>query len=175
MEHTEIITASELSDYAQTRESEAVIPELIWMLVKESVPDLTVCRIPYGDAINQPGWDGLVETEKGCREFVPLQKSFWEIGTGGKPRDKATKDFKTRTRNMNYDDRKEACYVFVTPHAGITGNFNEPQQRKWKKRYAKFGWKDIKILDGITLANWLREFPAIGKWLLKKTGRIAAD
>jgi len=61
MEHTQFVVPSELEHYADTRESQAVIPELVYMLVKESVSDLTECRIPYGDAINQPGWDGLVE------------------------------------------------------------------------------------------------------------------
>jgi len=61
LEHTQLITSTELESYADTRESESVIPELIYLLVNESArDDLTACRIPYGDAINQPGWDGLV-------------------------------------------------------------------------------------------------------------------
>ena len=70
MEHTHIVNASELERYADTRESEAVIPELIWMLVNE-VPDLTSCRIPYGDSVNQSGLDGLVEANSGFKQFVP--------------------------------------------------------------------------------------------------------
>src|SRR5450759_2211435 len=115
MEHTLIVTATELEIYADRRDSEAVIPELICMLVKESVADLTTCRIPYGDSINQPGWDGLVETEIGFRQFVPSKKSYWEIGTGGKPQDKATKDFRKRTKKLIPQELESAEYVFVTP------------------------------------------------------------
>lgn len=79
MEHTQIVSATELEKYAGTRESQAVIPELIWMLVSQSATDLTTCRIPYGDHINQPGWDGCVETENGFRQFISKEKSFWEI------------------------------------------------------------------------------------------------
>ena len=75
MEHTQIVNATELEAYAETRDSEAVIPELIWLLVTQSARDLTRCRIPYGDSINQPGWDGLLETETGFRQFIPNKQS----------------------------------------------------------------------------------------------------
>ncbi len=165
MGHTQIVTAKDLTTYAKTRDSEAAIPELIWRLVKDSVSDLTTCRIPYGDAINQPGWDGLVETENGFRQFVPKQKSFWEIGTGGHLLNKATSDFEKRTAQMSPEERAEADYVFATPNI-----WSEPSQRKWISQRKDRGWHAIKILDSVQLADWLREFPAIGRWLLKKMG-----
>ena len=82
MDHTHLVQVSDLERYADTRESQAVIPELIYWLVRQSAPSLTVCRIPYGDAVNQPGWDGLVETDESFLEFVPQGASYWEIGTG---------------------------------------------------------------------------------------------
>ena len=169
MEHTEIVTASELQTYADRRDSEAIIPELISMLIKESVSDLTLCRIPYGDMVNQPGWDGLVETENGHREFVPRKKSYWEMGTGGKPGRKATEDFANRTRAATPEERQDATYVVVTPHSL---RWPQPSQARWLKKYGKFQWKDIKIIDGVQMADWLREYPAIGKWLLKKIGLV---
>src|SRR5437867_3090338 len=104
MDHTLIVTATELEDFANRRDSEAVVPELICLLVKE-LPNLTACRIPYGDSINQPGWDGLVETESGFRQFVPKKKSYWEINTGGDPQDTATKYFRDRSAAMKDEDR----------------------------------------------------------------------
>ncbi|HBG05250.1 MAG: hypothetical protein A2075_20955 [Geobacteraceae bacterium GWC2_58_44] len=172
MEHSQIVTAKELENYSETRDSEAIIPELVWMLVNESVSDLTTCRIPYGDAINQPGWDGLVETENGYRQFVPKKKSYWEIGTGNNPQDKATKDFKKRTDEMILEERQVASYVFVTPRGAGSGGWNDPAQKKWVKARMKFCWQNVKILDAIQLADWVREFPAIGKWLLKRMGLV---
>lgn len=168
MEHTQIFTANELEEYAKRRDSEAVIPELIWMLINESLSDLTACRVPYGDAVNKPGWDGVVETASGYRQFVPQGKSFWEIGTGNRPQDKATKDFGKRTRAMSLIERQAASYVFVTPR----GSWQEPAQTKWKRRREKFGWLRVNILDGQQLADWAREFPVLGKWLLKKMGSL---
>ncbi len=169
MEHTEIVTISDLQSYADTRESEEVIPEYVSLLVQESVPDLTLCRIPYSSAVGLPGWDGLVETAKGYRQFVPAGKSYWEMGTGGKPQAKATNDFRTRTNATSDPDRADATYMVVTPHSA---RWSQPSQAKWRKRRTVKGWKEIKILDGVQLADWLREYPAIGKALLKRMGLV---
>jgi len=74
MEHTQIVTTADLENYANTRGSESVIPELVCLLIKESVSDLTNCRIPSGDGVSQPGLDGLVATEIVFRQFVPKKE-----------------------------------------------------------------------------------------------------
>lgn len=173
MEHTKIINASELEDYANRkgRDCEEVIPELVFLLVKASVLDLTTCRIPYGDSIGLPGLDGRVETENGYPSYVPKDLSFWEIGKSGKPIDKATADYKKRTYDNDTkhddDERKSASYIFVTPHSRA---WSATSQSKWLKSREGDGWKKIDILDGVKLADWIREFPAIGKWLAAKIG-----
>ena len=164
MDHTHIIRAPDLHRYADTRDSQAVIPELIYFLVKQSVSNLSLCRIPYGDAVNQPGWDGLVEAGEAFVEFVPSGRSYWEIGTGLKPQDKATEDFKKRTDRLSEADRSGASFVFVTPRSDWT----EPKQTEWLSHRKDRGWKLIRIIDGVKLADWLREFPAIGRWVAKK-------
>ena len=170
MDHTHIIHDVDLERYADTRDSEAVIPELINLLVKASVPNLTECRIPYGGSVNQSGWDGLVQTEEAFLEFVPRGKSFWEIGTGANQQDKATKEFKKRTPTLSDADRANATFVFVTPRFR---GWDESQQRKWKNR-RKDRWKLIQIIDGVKLADWLREFPSLGRWMAKKIGKTAS-
>lgn len=168
MDHTHIVQAGDLDRYAPTRVSQAVIPELIYSLVKQSCPDLAVCRIPYGDAVNQPGKDGLVETADGFREFVPKGKSYWEIGTGADPQTKATDDFKRRTKEIDDRERADSSFVFVTPRSSGSGGWNEPEQTKWLERRKDKGWKLIRVIDGVKLADWLREYPAIGKWMATK-------
>ena len=123
-----------------------MIPELIYWLVKQSVSNVSVCRIPYGEAVNQPGWDGLVETKEGFLEFVPEGGSYWEIGTGSKPQNKATTDFKKRTDAFSDTDRAKASFVFVTPRSAGSGGFNEPEQTKWLECRKDSGWKLIKII-----------------------------
>ena len=173
MDHTYIIRATDLESYANTHASEAVIPELICSLVKASVSNLTLCRIPYGENVNQPGWDGLVQTEEAFLEFVPRGKSFWEIGTGANPQDKATEDFKKRIPALSDTDRAEASFVFVTPRSSGPRGWNEPRQTEWLESRKESGWKLIRIIDGVKLADWLREFPSLGKWMAKKIGITA--
>lgn len=170
MDHTHIIHASDLERYADTRESQALIPELIYWLVKQSVPNLSLCRIPYGKSVNQPGWDGLVYAEEEFGEFVPEGASYWEIGAGAKPQEKATEEFRKRTHVLSDTDRAKASFVFVTPRSTGSGGWNEPEQTKWLARRKDKGWKLIRIIDGIKLADWLREFPVLGKWMAKKIG-----
>lgn len=173
MDHTHIVQAGDLDRYAPTRDSQAVIPELVYWLVKQSCSNLVVCRIPYGDAVNQPGWDGMVETEEGFLEFVPKGKSYWEIGTGADPQSKATDDFRKRTDEIDDKERADSSFVFVTPRSSGSGGWNEPEQTKWLERRKDKGWKLIRVIDGVKLADWLREYPAIGKWMAKKLNLTA--
>jgi hypothetical protein len=170
MDHTYIIQSGDLARYADTRDSQGVIPELVYHLVRQSVPNATACRIPYRDAVNQPGWDGIVECDVGYFQFVPDGISCWEIGTGGNPQKKATGVFRKRTNKLNEPERAESSFVFVTPRSVGANGWEEPEQSAWIKRRKKRGWKRIQIIDGIKLADWLREFPALGRWMAKKAG-----
>ena len=170
MNHTHIVQAGDLSRYADTNESQGVIPELVYHLVRQSVSDATKCRIPYGDAVNQPGRDGFVESDAGYLPFVPVGSSYWEIGTGGDPQRKATSDFDKRTQEIGDTERAKVSFVFVTPRSSIAKGWQEPQQRKWIESRKDRGWKKIHIIDGGTLADWLREFPALGRWMATKMG-----
>ena len=85
MEYTKIVTAEDLSRYAERNESRGVIPELVYLLVRQSLSHGDNCRIPYGDSVNQTGLDGNVECAQGFFQFVPKGRSYWEIGTGRNP------------------------------------------------------------------------------------------
>lgn len=165
--HPHIVSAADLGRYADTIPSQTVIPGLICRLVRRSVSKLYEIRIPYGDAGNQRGWDGIVEAESEFTEFVPDGRSCWEIGTGNDPQTKATKDFKKRTSQLSADDRAQVSFVFVTPRFD---KWEEPKQTKWLKHRKDKGWKNIRIIDGVKLADWLREFPAVGQWMAREIG-----
>lgn len=165
MANIKIITEAQLESFSPTRDGQEAVPELVWRLVHDSCADLTQCRIPYGDSIGKTGHDGFVATQAGFRQFVPQGDSYWEVGTGDDPQDKATIDFRKRTRQSTLDQRAATTFVFVTSRSG----WDAARQLRWRRHRKKFGWKDIRIIDGVVLADWLREFPATAKWLL---GRI---
>ncbi|MBV1708279.1 MAG: hypothetical protein KMY54_00330 [Erysipelothrix sp.] len=172
MEHAYIVKSGDLSRYADTRDSQAVIPELIYLLIRQSVSDASECRIPYGDAVNQPGLDGIVKCNNGYFQFVPEGISYWEIGTGRNPQKKATDDFRKRTDKLEDPERADSSFVFVTPRSAGSNGWEEPEQSAWMKKHESRGWKQIRIIDGVKLADWLREFPALGRWMALKIGII---
>ncbi len=171
MEHTKLVTPSELEDFAGRRDSEPVIPELVCLLVNLSVPDLAVCRIPYGDSIGLPGFDGIVQTDSGFRQFVPKQISYWEIGRNEDAQAKATEEYRKRTDATLIAERAKTSFVFVTPRSK---DWDQPSQSKWIQRRQADGWKEVKVLDGVQLCDWVREFPVVGKWLLQRIGLVKA-
>ena len=173
MKYTSIVTPSDLAQYADTRESQGIIPELVYLLIKQSVSDISECRIPYGDAVNQPGMDGVVDCKTGFLEFVPSGKSYWEIGTGKDPQEKASSDFQKRTEELSDEERANSTFVFATPRSAEANGWDEPKQRAWIKRQQGKGWKRIIIIDGVKLADWLREFPVISRWIAAKIGILS--
>jgi hypothetical protein len=168
--NTHIVKAGDFGKYAETRESEDVVPELINHLARASLPDATVCRIPYGDDVRLMGLDGITNSRSGCAPFVPAGYTCWEIGVGKDPQTKATNDFRKRTKPLNKEKLSGSSFVFVTPRSGGSGGWQEPEQTKWIERRKKYGWRDIRIIDGVILAEWLKEFPALGRWMAKKIG-----
>ena len=169
MECTKIITAEDLSRYANSYISRGVIPELVYHLVRQSISEGDVCRIPYGDSINQQGLDGVVECTYNDLSFVPEGRSYWEIGTGVGSKKKATDDLIKRTEQVAESVRRNTSFVFVTPRS--SGSWEEA----WLAEHAEDGWKEIRIVDGVKLADWLREFPAIALWLATKIGIIPKE
>ena len=150
MEHTKLVTPSELEDFADRRDSEPVIPELVATLVNLSVPDLTLCRIPYGNSIGLPGLDGMVQTEGGFRQFVPKQTSYWEISCGADAQGKATENYTKRNDKTPVAERANVTFVFVTPRSK---DWDQPSQAAWIQRRQGDGWKKIKVIDGVQLCE----------------------
>lgn len=73
------ITSTHLKQWADTKESQALLPELIRRLICASVKQLDRLTFPCRDAGHTPGWDGMVS----CREqidLVPEGESLWECG-----------------------------------------------------------------------------------------------
>src|SRR3569833_120395 len=158
---------------AQSDKAQRVIVELVYRLVAASVPDARRCRFPLGDSVNQPGPDGEVESDDAYASFVPAGVSYWEIGAGLSPRDKAASDYKERAEATPADVRRTSTFVFVTPLSGrrshFAGTWEEGQQFNWlKKKRAEAKWRDVVGIDGTQMVSWLLRFPAVDRWLAQQ-------
>jgi hypothetical protein len=170
MQHHLLVSEEILDSKADLADSRGLLPELVFRLITASIKNPAELRIPFRGAIGQPGWDGIVVSPYSFDPYVPQGQSFWEIGTGNDPQDKATKVFKQRTKQTVEADRKSSTFVFVTQRSA-KGGWSVEKQKKWiDERRGSSGWKDIRILDASKLTQWLYLFPGIDRWLAGEFG-----
>lgn len=173
-----IITENQLDAWVRgsAERAQGVIVELIWRLVAVSSPHPKERRFPLGDSIGQHGPDGVLNTEFAYEPFVPEGKSFWEVGTGLKARDKATSDYKDLVEKSEIDEevRKQSTFIFVTPLSGKSDweySWKKDAQARWlSERRQRNDWRDVRVIDGTRLIDWLQHFPAVELWLAGEMG-----
>jgi hypothetical protein len=170
-----MITENQLDYWVRSHEIEArgVIAELMGRLVAASVRNPNDRRFPRADSIGQHGTDGHLDTDIGFLPFFPEGESFWECGTGSGAQAKANNDYNSRTKSVDAAVRKNGAFIFMTPNSGVHG-WDEAAQEKWKEVHLKRNeWRDIRIIDGTRLIEWLSFFPSVARWVARKMG-IAA-
>jgi hypothetical protein len=170
-----MITENQLDYWVRSHEIEArgVIAELMGRLVAASVRNPNDRRFPRADSIGQHGTDGHLDTDIGFLPFIPEGESFWECGAGLGAQAKANDDYNNRTKAVDAVVRKNAAFIFVTPNSGVHA-WDEAAQEKWKQDHLKRDeWRDVRIIDGTRLIEWLSFFPSVERWLARKMG-IAA-
>jgi len=146
------------------RDAQEMLPHLVRKLIAATVdpPALLSLRIPVGDDVGRPGYDGQVDTTAG-NAFVPQGPSVWEMGTG-EPEKKANEDYASRCRNLRGIDPKSTAFIFVSPHRWDT-------KTNWAQSKTSEGvWREVRVLDNCDLAAWLEMAPGIALWLARQMG-----
>lgn len=171
-----IVTENQLDEWARSHAvaAQGAIVELVYRLVCASSPTPKMRRFPLGDSIGQPGADGILDTDYGDSPFVPEGRSYWEIGTSINPGRKATSDYSGLTTKKStalpVKERQISTFIFVTPASARRG-WNQSSQTKWlKTRKEKAEWKNVEIIDGTKLIDWMRKYPAVELWFAEKIG-----
>lgn len=83
-----LVKALDLQHRADTKESEALMPELMRRLVHASLKDITYVSFPNEDTVYLPGFDGVLEVSQ-SNPYVPTGLSVFEIGTNKSQKTKA--------------------------------------------------------------------------------------
>jgi hypothetical protein len=159
------ITSTDLAQWADTKDCQTTLPELIRKLINSSTRTIKRLTIPSGDAVNLSGWDGIVETTESINT-IEKGISLWEMGTNKEIKKKIDDDFNKRNGNPLGFEMAEATFVFITPRkwAGAT---------KWiedKKKNSK--WKDIVVYTAIELEYWIEQHPTVGLWLATLLNKV---
>ena len=172
------ITENELDNWVDghAREAQGLIVELILKLVAASSANPRERRFPLGDSIGQHGPDGHLDAIISYEPYIPEGRSFWEIGTGIDAKAKAADDYKSLTEITPESVRKDSTFIFVTPRSGRRDwrhTWKEDGQISWieEKKQAN-EWKDVRVIDGTKLVDWVHQFLPIELWLADKIGSL---
>ncbi len=175
--YTRLIDESSLDNWVRGNPelAKGAIVDLVSALVKASSPEPNDRRFPSSDSINQTGQDGYLDAVIEFKPYVPIGKSYWEIGAGGeneaKIKEKASKDYSGRTRKIPKNIRDESTFIFITPRSGQKGWTTDSQNVWLDEKKERGEWKEVKIIDGTRLVDWLGHFPAVEGRFAAKMGK----
>ena len=147
------ITATQLENWAQTRQAQSELPILIRKLIS-ATNSLSGLSMPGGDSVYRPGWDGQV-TSNDISAWVPEGKSVWEMGCNSNITSKANGDFNKRTDEFSQDFQKANSFIFVTP-------YRWHKKESWLEDKRQLGhWKGINVIDADDIETWFENAPAV--------------
>lgn len=150
------------------REFQGLLPLLVKKLILNSCKSIDSIRMPHGDDIWAPGFDGVVH----CAEesiYVPAGYSVWEFGTNKDSLEKMNEDYKKRTQNSLGVSKEDACFCFVSPKIWAYSKSID----EWQSEHTD--WKQIKIYDASILCDWINSEPAVRAWLMEEVFHKPVD
>lgn len=158
-----LIKSIDIEEYIKRhkKEAENEFPNIVRILLQNTVSEITELDIPSGDNIIQTGFDGRL-TFAGNNKYLGDKPCNIEIGTDADYVGKANKDIAKRKANSKEN------YIFFTP---FRWNSRKMSKNEWiKKSKEKYKWNDIRVIDASTLENWLEEDLMTSKHILDKIG-----
>ncbi len=158
----EIITASMLSSLCEEkkREFEGLLPLLVKKLILHSCIDIDSIRMPHGEDIWAPGFDGFIHcTEK--TTYVASGYSVWEFGTNRDSLTKIDNDYDKRTTSFHDLPKEETIFYLVTPKIWAYST----SITEWENEHTD--WKQVKIYDASVLCDWINSQPVVCAWLME--------
>src|SRR5712691_3651439 len=91
------ITATDLNQWADRRDSQGKMPEVLTRLIRAATGMAAILCFPSDESVQLSGWDGVCEITHGT-EHIPSGSSGWEIGTQRNGiTGKANDDYEKRT------------------------------------------------------------------------------
>lgn len=79
MHSTLLVDATDLVQWADRRDSQSVLPQLIRSLILSSSDHIEKISFAAGEGVSLGGWDGTTIAEESS-SFVPKGTTVWEMG-----------------------------------------------------------------------------------------------
>ncbi len=156
------ITATQIAQWADTRDAQSTLPTLVRRLISATC-ETTALAMPGGDSVGLPGYDGVVQASRG-NAWVPVGLSLWETGCSEDVIKKARSDFKKRSKSSTKESVANTSFVFVS-------------SRRWARKQAWVTeakdtnhWLDVKAYDADDLEAWLETAPGVSLWFSELLG-----
>ena len=107
-----IISSTQFCDLIKSnkKKAESFFPELIHRLIKKTCNVDCYTRFPNGDANYTKGWDGTVKNNRIESRFIPIDNSFWELGTNSNSLEKIKKDYNRLQQKRQADYHRDCLY-----------------------------------------------------------------
>ncbi len=160
-----LVDINDLEYWSGQPESKFDLPLLISRLIRYTSNSITGFHIPKGRSVYRGGWDGIVNSSEET-EFVPKGVSLWEFGTEENPLYKAQKDLEKRVLAPLGQDLASSTFVFVTTRTC------EKRDEWVKEKLSENKFKDVRVIDGSVLVEWLMTSPLhsqeVFNWIGKK-------
>ena len=158
------ITATQIAEWAKTKEAQAALPRLLRRLVHAG-GGINRAAFPAGDSTGLPGWDGELQSEHG-NTWIPKGHSCWEFSCHSKVTWKANQDYGKRTRQTTRKIRAKATLIVVSSRKWLT-------KSKWLQEKARAGkWRKVRAYDAVDLEQWLEQSPAVTLQFAEELGLI---
>lgn len=159
-----LVNATDLTLWANRRDSQDMLPKLVRRLVHAIPERILRAGFRAGEGVQLGGWDGIVEAEKG-NAFVPDGTSVWEMGVNQNVKAKADSDYEKRTAEPLGVTPSQSTFVFVTPRRWSA-------KHEWENdRRAESKWRDVRVYDADDLEQWLETAPAVHIWISIHLGK----
>ncbi len=153
------ITSTDLKQWADTKECQQLLPELIRRLIDASVTRVGRLSFPSGDAVSTHGWDGIVSCDESI-DIVPEGISLWECGATKGKQGKINHDFGIREDDPLGYDKSTSTFVLVTPRIWEGAD-------EWMRSHQNV-WKKVVVYTAVELERWIEKCPSVGMWLAEK-------
>src|ERR1700722_3709259 len=154
------ITSTKLAAWAPENDCRENFGLLIRRLIWASPIKVIKMLFPAGDNVNLPGFDGILQVS-GSYLYIPDGESVWEWGASKDYEGKANEEYKKRTYVLTKKEKSTLTFVFVTPY--VWSDKGDWVKTKKKEK----AWKDIRVIDGLILEEWIERLPAVSSWLAK--------
>ena len=164
-----LVSATDLSQWAERLDSKAVFPELISRLIlTASGNSFKHLDFPAAESIQQESWDGVCE-QYAVKDlpWLPVGLSGWELSTQRSGiQSKADGDYNKRTAEPGELIKHKATFVFATLKRWPKGSIWAISKRN------ENAWNDVRVIDGDDLVQWIELYPSVGYWLASHIGKF---